>query len=181
MKIDSLQLFPEVKLISPNIYPDNRGFFFEMFNQQRLFENGIEFSCVQSNFSFSKKDVIRGMHFQEKPFQQKYVTVQKGSIYDVVVDVRENSKTFGRWEAVELDDVMHKALLIPCGFAHGFCALSDEANVLYFVDQAYNPQNERSFAFNDTDVGIKWPTSSPIISEKDLQSPKLKDLFSCIG
>ncbi len=156
MKLDGL------KLITPKVYHDHRGFFLESFKAS-LFD--VDF--VQDNHSYSKKDVLRGMHFQQG--QGKLVRVGYGRIFDVAVDIRPSSPTFGAWEGVYLDDVTHQQLYIPPGFAHGFCVMSSEAHVLYKVTMEYDPELEKGFHYADPGVGIKWPINNPILSERDQQ------------
>ncbi|MBS0630242.1 MAG: dTDP-4-dehydrorhamnose 3,5-epimerase [Verrucomicrobia bacterium] len=155
-------LLPGIKLFQLKSFSDERGFFSEIYRQQEL-------QFVQDNLSFSKKGVIRGMHYQSTPGQAKLVTVITGKIYDVFVDIRPESETFGKWGAVELDPSMQ--ILIPVGFAHGFAVLSDSAHVLYKVSNFYNPETEKSFRFDDPTVGIKWPIAKPILSKRDQCAP----------
>jgi len=165
---NALTLFPEVRLTTSRIFTDERGFFRETFR-----ENWSDLQFVQDNHSFSKKGVIRGMHFQRSPGQVKWVTVLTGVIFDVLVDVRKGSPTFGKWAGIYLDADKGDQLLIPVGFAHGFCVTSQEAHVLYKVSSYYNPQEERTFRYDDPQVGIAWPVEIPILSERDLQAPLL--------
>lgn len=162
------------RLIKPKIFQDNRGFFLESFSPAIEKEIG---SFIQDNHSFSKKGTIRGMHFQSSPGQAKLVRVASGKILDVVVDIRKESPTFGKWEGVVLDGENHEQLFVPIGFAHGFCVLSDEAHVLYKVSSPYNPETEKGFRFDDPDVGIEWPATEPILSERDKTTPYLKEIM----
>jgi len=159
-------LLPGIKLFQLKSFSDERGFFAEVFRKE-----GMEF--VQDNLSFSKKGVIRGMHFQSTPGQAKLVTVITGKIYDVFVDIRPESENFGKWGAVELDQ--SNQLLVPVGFAHGFAVLSESAHVLYKVSNFYNPETEKSFRYDDPTVGIKWPIEKPILSERDRNAPGFKE------
>tara|TARA_B100000035_G_scaffold79888_1_gene66923 strand:+ start:29522 stop:30055 length:534 start_codon:yes stop_codon:yes gene_type:complete len=176
MKITPLS-FKDVLLIEPELFKDERGFFFESFNQ-RTFNKliGREVKFVQDNQSRSKKNVIRGLHFQiEKP-QIKLIKVLSGSIFDVVVDIRKQSKNFGKHISVELNAKDNKQLWIPEGFAHGFLVLSEIAEVQYKVSEFWDPELERSLLWSDEDLNINWPLSSnPIISSKDQKASLIKD------
>tara|TARA_B100001175_G_scaffold253183_1_gene220747 strand:- start:140 stop:673 length:534 start_codon:yes stop_codon:yes gene_type:complete len=176
MKITPLT-FKDVLLIEPEVFNDERGFFFESFNQ-RTFNKliGREVKFVQDNQSRSKKNVIRGLHFQiEKP-QIKLIKVISGSIFDVVVDIRKQSKNFGKHISVELNAEDNKQLWIPEGFAHGFLVLSEIAEVQYKVSEFWDPELERSLLWSDEDLNINWPLSSnPIISSKDQKASLIKD------
>lgn len=168
-------------LIKPKVFKDSRGFFLETFQQSLYEELGITCPFVQDNHSFSLKDCIRGMHFQSFPGQAKLVRVVTGKIYDVAVDIRPDSPTYGQWEGVILDGESHHQLFIPSGFAHGFCVLSPEAHVAYKVSTPYDPQFEKDFRWNDPTVKIKWPVENPIVSERDQQAPFLHEIESLIG
>ena len=176
MKITPLS-FKDILLIEPEVFKDERGFFFESFNQ-RTFNKliGREVKFVQDNQSRSKKNVIRGLHFQiEKP-QIKLIKVISGSIFDVVVDIRKQSKNFGKHISVELNAEDNKQLWIPEGFAHGFLVLSEIAEVQYKVSEFWDPELERSLLWSDEDLNINWPLSSnPIISSKDQKASLIKD------
>lgn len=165
-----------LKLITPKVFADNRGFFLESYQQSVYDRAGIPSPFVQDNHSHSQKGCIRGMHFQSFPGQAKLVRVAVGQIYDVAVDIRPDSPTFGQWEGIVLDSVRHQQLYIPVGFAHGFCVLSDEAHVMYKVSTPYNPAYEKGFAWNDPDIGIAWPVKQPIVSERDQKSPSFREL-----
>lgn len=166
---------PSVILIEPKLFSDKRGFFYESFKESDFFSHGIGVKFVQENFSHSIKDVIRGLHFQKKPCAQaKLVTVIKGKIFDVAVDIRKNSPTYGKWVGEILSEENYRSLYLPEGFAHGFCVLSDEADVLYKVSNEYSPENERGIIWNDPTINISWPIEKPIISEKDNQLPLLE-------
>ena len=176
MKITPLS-FKDVLLIEPEVFKDERGFFFESFNQ-RTFNKliGREVKFVQDNQSRSKKNVIRGLHFQiEKP-QIKLIKVISGSIFDVVVDIRKQSINFGKHISIELNAEDNKQLWIPEGFAHGFLVLSEIAEVQYKVSEFWDPELERSLLWSDEDLNINWPLSSnPIISSKDQKASLIKD------
>ncbi len=160
-----------LKLIKPKIFRDSRGFFMESYQKSRYFERGIQEDFVQDNFALSKKNTLRGMHFQTFPEQSKLVSVSKGAILDVAVDLRKSSKTFGQHVSVILDDESFFQLFIPAGFAHGYLVLSDTAKVHYKVNSMYNPEKEKSFRYDDPQINIMWPINNPILSEKDQSSP----------
>ncbi len=181
MKIAPLSTLKEVRQITLNHFEDLRGFFLETFNQKKLVERGINDSFVQSNHSYSKKDVIRGMHFQSSPGQAKLVYVPVGAIYDVVVDIRKDSLTLGQWESVHLSQNNPTLLYVPVGFAHGFCVTSSEAHVFYWVSSYYDPRTEKGFSYCDPDINIQWPTLTPIVSKRDQTSPSFQEMISCIG
>ncbi|WP_075883156.1 dTDP-4-dehydrorhamnose 3,5-epimerase [Candidatus Protochlamydia sp. W-9] len=174
MEIIDLQL-KGLKLVKPNVFKDNRGFFLESFQQPLYQKMGIQEIFLQDNHSFSQKGCIRGMHFQSFPGQAKLVRVAVGKIYDVAVDIRPESPTFGQWEGIVLDDKNHHQLFIPVGFAHGFCVLSQEAHVMYKVSTPYDPLYEKGFRWNDSQVNIQWPIEQPIVSERDKQSPSFRE------
>ncbi|WP_270180238.1 dTDP-4-dehydrorhamnose 3,5-epimerase [Alkalihalobacillus sp. CinArs1] len=167
-----------VKIIEPDVFGDDRGYFLESYNQETFLEHGLDYTFVQDNHSLSKeRGVIRGLHYQEEPYAQtKLVRVIAGSIYDVAVDIRKNSKTYGHWIGLTLSEKNHRQLLIPQGFAHGFCTLEANTQVLYKVDHVYSPEHERGIVWNDPYLGITWPTATPILSEKDTGLPFLKDV-----
>lgn len=170
-----------LKLIKPKVFKDHRGFFIETF-QQSLYEKfGISCPFVQDNHSFSKEGCIRGMHFQSFPGQSKLIRVGMGKIFDVAVDIRPHSPTYGMWEGVVLDDESHHQLFIPVGFAHGFCVLSQEAHVLYKVSSPYDSRFEKGFRWDDPNVKINWPVKNPIVSERDQQAPFLHEIEHLIG
>jgi dTDP-4-dehydrorhamnose 3,5-epimerase len=165
-----------LKLVKPKVFKDHRGFFLETFQQSAYEKAGIDCSFVQDNHSFSQKGCIRGMHFQSFPGQAKLIRVAMGKIYDVAVDIRPQSATFGQWEAVILDDELHYQLYIPVGFAHGFCVLSEEAHVLYKVTAPYDSKFEKGFRWDDPGVKIHWPVEHPIVSERDKQAPYFHEI-----
>jgi dTDP-4-dehydrorhamnose 3,5-epimerase len=168
---------PGIKWIQPVIHGDHRGFFMESYNFKRYAESGIPAVFVQDNHSLSvEAGVIRGLHYQLNPAAQtKLVRVTAGAIYDVVVDIRRGSPTYGRWEAFELSAENKRQLLIPPGFAHGFCTLQRNTEVQYKVDQLYSAEHDRGIAWNDPDLGIRWPTDRPILSDKDSRHPRLTE------
>lgn len=170
-------IFEKVLLIEPKIYHDNRGYFFESFKSNFLEkETGEAWNFVQDNVSHSKKNVIRGMHYQLVIPNAKLVRVSNGKIYDVVVDIRKESSTFGKWEGVELSSDNNLQLWVPPGFAHGFLVLSDYADVVYRTTEYYSSLHQRNILWNDPKIGIKWPLSeSAIVSERDSEAPVLKN------
>lgn len=169
----------DVLSITPHVFNDERGYFFENFNDSVFKQNEINLNFVQENFSRSKKNVIRGLHYQNNPkAQAKLVTVVSGEIFDVAVDLRKNSPTFGKWVSEILSEINHKLLYVPEGFAHGFCVLSNDATVLYKTNQEYSPDDERGIIWNDPDLNISWPISEPILSQKDQNLPFLKNQTS---
>ena len=168
---------PDVILVEPQSFSDDRGFFFESFKESDFFSNGIDKKFVQDNFSHSVHGVIRGLHFQKAPkAQAKLVTVLKGKIFDVAVDIRKNSPTYGKWVSEILSDNTHNLLYVPEGFAHGFCVLSKEAYVHYKVSNEYSPEHERGIIWNDPKLNIDWSISKPIISDDDNKLPLFENL-----
>jgi len=167
---------PDVKLVMPNPHTDERGYFLENYKESEFFANEINVKFVQDNFSHSVKGVLRGLHYQKPPkVQAKLVTALKGEIFDVAVDVRTNSPTFGHWVGEILSAKNHKSLYIPEGFAHGFCVLSEDADVFYKVNNEYSPENEGGILWNDPQINIKWPIDTPILHKKDSALPMLKN------
>jgi dTDP-4-dehydrorhamnose 3,5-epimerase len=169
---------PDVVLIEPKVFEDDRGFFFEAWNGQS-FESatGLDVDFVQDNHSGSTRHVLRGLHYQVPPVPQgKLVRAVKGSIFDVAVDIRESSATFGKWVGVELTEENREQLWIPPGFAHGFVALSDWAEILYKASGYYSAEHDRSIRWDDPDIGIEWPIDGePTLSDKDRAAPLLRD------
>lgn len=170
MEVEPLEL-EGLLLIKPKVFRDHRGFFLETFQQSTCDKIGIKCPFVQDNHSYSKQGCIRGMHFQTVPGQAKLIRIATGKIFDVAVDIRPHSPTFGQWKGVILDDQSHHQLFIPVGFAHGFCVLSPEAHVLYKVSSPYDATYEKGFRWNDPTINIQWPIEHPIISERDQQAP----------
>ena len=167
---------PEVILVTSKSFPDERGFFLENFKDSEFTTNGIKTKFVQDNFSHSVKGVLRGLHYQKNSkAQAKLVSAFKGEIFDVAVDVRKNSPTFGQWVGEILSDENHKSLYIPEGFAHGFCVLSENADVFYKVNNEYSPENERGIVWNDPQINVMWPTDTPILHKKDSTLPTLEN------
>jgi len=170
---------PEVILIEPKIFSDERGIFFENFKVSNFTDNGIDTKFLQDNFSQSTKNVIRGLHFQIPPkAQAKFVSVLRGEILDVAVDIRKNSSTYGKWTSQILSENNHKSLYVPEGFAHGFCVLSEKASVHYKVSQEFSSEHERGINWCDSDLKIPWSIEKPIISKKDSVLPFLKNIDS---
>ncbi|PHJ60076.1 dTDP-4-dehydrorhamnose 3,5-epimerase [Nostoc linckia z18] len=167
---------PEVIQIEPKVFADDRGFFFEAYNQQKFTqETGVSANFVQDNHSFSKQNVLRGLHYQIQQPQGKLVRVIAGTIFDVAVDIRKSSPTFGKWVGYELSAENKRLLWIPIGFAHGFLVLSETAEVLYKTTDYYAPQGDRTILWNDPDIAIDWPLSAPpILSAKDEAGKSLK-------
>jgi dTDP-4-dehydrorhamnose 3,5-epimerase len=162
--------------IYPKIFPDERGLFFESYNKKKLDDQGLELNFVQDNMSRSKKGVLRGLHFQNKPFEQgKLVSVVSGKALDVAVDIRPGSPTFGKYQKFILDGELKNMVYIPEGFAHGFLAL-EETILTYKCTNSYHKESESGIIWNDPDIGIEWNIESPIISDKDRILPRLKDL-----
>jgi len=153
--------------IEPDIYQDERGFFLESFQKERYAKVGITEEFVQENHSRSTKNVLRGLHFTRKKPQSQIVTVIRGEIFDVVVDIRVDSPTFGKWFGTELSDKGHRQIYMPHGFAHGFCVLSEYADMHYQVSQYYDPNDESGILWNCKKIDIRWPISNPCISQKD--------------
>ena len=164
-----------VLIVEPKVYTDFRGSFYESYVKQKYQEHGIHDEFIQDNHSISKKGVLRGLHYQENPEQAKLVRVTRGEVFDVAVDIRKGSPTFGNWIGVRLSGENHLQMYIPVGFAHGFCVLSDTAEFLYKCSAYYSPSGERAILWNDPDIGIDWPIKNPILSEKDNTAPRLCD------
>lgn len=169
---------PGVMILQPDIFPDSRGFFLETWQKKQYFEFGIHQEFVQDNHSRSRKGVIRGLHYQLKNPQAKLVYAVRGAIFDVAVDIRRGSPTFGRWTGCLLSEDNRRQLFIPQGFAHGFSVLSDVADVIYKCSDYYTPGDEYGVIFKDPDIGIDWRIKSPIVSEKDGKYSCLKDISS---
>lgn len=167
-----------VKIIEPRLFGDHRGWFMETFNSKSLKELGIVHEFIQDNHSYSAEvNTLRGLHYQLEPKSQtKLVRCTKGSIFDVAVDIRKNSPTYGEWFGIELSAENKKQLLVPKGFAHGFLTLTNDVEVQYKVDELYSPEHDRGIIWDDLSIGIKWPsTKQPILSDKDQKAPQLKD------
>lgn len=165
----------DVLRIEPRLFADDRGYFFESYHQQRYADAGLSVSFVQDNYSSSRKGTLRGLHYQIQRAQGKLVWVTQGEIFDVAVDLRRNSDTFGKWAGVILNDRNRWQLYIPPGFAHGFCVLSDTAEVSYKCTDYYHPEHERTIRWDDPDLGIAWPIREPLLSDKDRRGLALRD------
>ncbi len=167
---------PEVTVIEPDVYGDDRGWFKESYRRDAFVQHKIG-PFVQDNVSFSARNVIRGLHFQLPPKAQgKLVQCLSGEIWDVAVDIRKESATFGRWVAEKLSAENHRMLWLPPGFAHGFAVLSETALVMYKVTAPYAPELDRGIRWDDSDLAIQWPVSSPIVSDKDQKLPEMREL-----
>ncbi len=167
---------PDIVLIELSKFGDQRGFFMETYKNSDFIANGINEQFVQDNYSRSAKGVLRGLHYQKQPNAQgKLVMVYKGEVFDVAVDIRKGSPTFGNWVSITLSEKKAQMLYIPKGFAHGFCVVSDSADFIYKVTDEYSPENERGIIWNDPSIGIDWPAIQTQLSSKDKQLPLLKD------
>lgn len=165
-----------VLVIEPRCFRDERGFFLESFHQERYREAGITDRFVQDNHSCSTRGVLRGLHFTVKKPQAQIVTVMRGRIFDVAVDLRRGSPTFSKWFGAELSDEGPRQLYMAAGFAHGFCVLSEMADLHYKVSQYYDPADEGGLLWNDPDIGINWPVAAPLVSSRDAAYPSLHKL-----
>ena len=167
----------DLYIIEPEVFGDNRGYFMESYNKNTFLKLGLDYDFVQDNQSKSKKGVLRGLHFQKKYPQAKLVRVIEGEVFDVAVDLRKNSPTFGKWFGVLLSDENKRMFIIPRGFAHGFVVLSESATFTYKCDEFYHPEDEGGINWNDKEIDIKWPIDfEPILSEKDKRHPCLKEV-----
>jgi dTDP-4-dehydrorhamnose 3,5-epimerase len=169
----------DVILIEPTVHGDERGFFLETFRENEMRKLGVDLDFVQENHSRSGSRVLRGIHLQRG--QAKLVRCARGAIFDVAVDLRPDSPTYRRWEGYELDDVDHRQLLIPAGFGHGFCVLSDIADVVYRVSTYYDAELESGIAWDDPEIAIRWPVPDPILSERDRNAPPLAEAAASLG
>jgi dTDP-4-dehydrorhamnose 3,5-epimerase len=158
---------PEVKLIRPRVFRDSRGFFIETYHMPRYSQAGITMPFVQDNYSRSTQGTLRGLHYQSSPGQAKLVRASKGRIWDVVVDIRPNSPTFGKWDAAYLDADDHVQIFVPVGCAHGFCVMSDFADVVYKVSAPYDAATECAIRFDDPELAVPWPIANPLVSDRD--------------
>jgi dTDP-4-dehydrorhamnose 3,5-epimerase len=170
-------IFDKVLLLEPDVFEDHRGFFMESYSEEKMRNLGIENKFFQDNHSLSRDaGTLRGLHYQLNPkAQTKLVRVTNGAIYDVIVDIRKNSPTFGKWEGFILTSENKRQLLVPKGFAHGFCTLVKDTEVQYKVDEYYSPENDRGIKWDDKTINIEWPTSHPILSEKDKHHLSLQE------
>jgi dTDP-4-dehydrorhamnose 3,5-epimerase len=163
-------------LIEVTAHGDQRGFLAETFRAERWRELGVDVEFVQENHSRSGRGILRGLHFQLRPGQAKLVRCVRGTIWDVAVDLRRGSPTYGRWEGHELSDTNHRQLFIPAGFAHGFCVFSEEADVAYKLSSYYDPETEAGIRWDDPDVGVEWPIEHPLLSDRDKLAPTLAEI-----
>ena len=163
-------------LLEPAVHGDERGFLLESFSVAAWAEAGVGVAFVQDNHSRSSAGTLRGLHFQTTPGQAKLVRCVRGKIWDVAVDLRRASPTYGKWEGYELDDVSHRQLFVPVGFAHGFCVLSDVADVHYKVSSYYDAETESGIAWDDPEVGVAWPVAEPQVSDRDRNAPRLAEV-----
>lgn len=175
MRVEKTTL-PEVFVVEPDVFEDVRGCFFEIHHAERYVAAGVTARFVQDNVSCSARGVLRGLHFQHPNGQAKLVQALTGEIFDVAVDVRRGSPDFGRWVSVILSSMNKRQIYIPEGFAHGFCALSETATVLYKCDRFYAPATAHAIRWDDPDLAINWPVAAPLLSEKDAAAPALRDL-----
>ena len=165
-----------VVLLEPGVHGDERGFLVETFRRDKWAEAGIGVDFVQHNQSRSVRNTLRGLHFQTEPGQAKLVRCPHGSIFDVAVDLRRGSPTYGQWEGHVLDDEAHRQLFVPAGFGHGFAVLSDIADVVYLLSSIYDPATESGIAWDDPDIGVEWPVAEPLLSERDKSAPRLAEV-----
>ena len=165
-----------VVLLEPDVHGDARGFMVETYRSDGWAELGIEVEFVQHNHSRSLQGTLRGLHFQTAPGQAKLVRCPRGKIFDVAVDLRRESPTYGQWEGYELDDEAHRQLFVPAGFGHGFAVLSEVADVTYLLSSVYDPATESGIAWDDPDIGVEWPLENPLLSERDKSAPRLSDV-----
>ena len=167
---------PDVILIEPRTFEDPRGFFMETYKRSEFVANGLPGEFIQSNYSHSIRGTLRGLHYQKPPQAQgKLVMALRGEVFDVAVDIRRGSPTYGRWVGATLSDENFHMLYIPVGFAHGFCVLSEEADFVYLVTAEYAPELDSGILWNDPEIGIRWPISEPLLSPKDARLPLLWD------
>ena len=165
-------------LVKPRVYGDERGFFLESYNAERYRKAGIDAAFVQDNHSRSVHGTLRGLHYQSRPGQAKLVRVTLGRVFDVAVDIRPGSPTLGQWRGVELDAETHQQLFVPIGFAHGFCVLSDFAEVQYKVSSVYDAAAECSIRYDDPEIGIEWPVPEPLLSQRDREAESFAAFLS---
>lgn len=169
-----------VVLLEPQVHGDERGFMVETYRRSAWAELGVDVEFVQHNHSRSAKGTLRGIHFQTEPGQAKLVRCPRGAIFDVAVDLRRGSPTYGRWEGHVLDDESHRQLYVPVGFGHGFAVLSEVADVAYQLSSTYDPATEAGIAWDDPDIGVEWPVSDPLLSERDRSAPRLAEIAEAL-
>jgi dTDP-4-dehydrorhamnose 3,5-epimerase len=175
MKITPASI-PQVLIVEPKVFQDSRGFFFESYNQKLYHQQGIAVNFIQDNHSRSMKNTLRGLHYQINPGQDKLVRVIAGEVFDVAVDIRFGSPTFGKWAGIYLSAENKKQVFIPKGFAHGFCVVSEVAEFEYKCSEFYSRSNERGILWNDSELGIEWPVQNPILSEKDKNNRPFREI-----
>ncbi len=175
MQVSQTRL-PGVLLVEPKVFGDARGFFVETWSLDRYRAHGIDLAFVQDNMSRSARGILRGMHLQNPHGQGKLVQVVQGAVFDVAIDVRRGSPTFGDWVGYELSAENHRQLFVPAGFAHGFCVTSESALFSYKCTDVYHPEAELGVAWDDPDVGVTWPIADPVLSEKDRRHPRLSQI-----
>lgn len=175
MRFEPSPVIPEVIVLQPEVFEDGRGFFMEMYHQRKFAQGGIPHAFVQDNRSRSQRGTIRGLHYQLEHSQGKLVWVLSGEAFDVAVDIRRGSPTFGKWVGTTLSGENRKGVYVPPHFAHGFCVLSKEAEIFYKCTDFYAPEHERSIRWDDPDVAIDWPVQDPVLSPRDASAPLLKD------
>ncbi len=175
MKVTPCEI-PDLLVIEPAVFGDHRGFFMESYNRQRYLDAGIALDFVQDNFSYSRRGTLRGMHFQIPNPQGKLVSVMQGEVFDVAVDLRRKSPTFGRWVGAALSAENKRQFWVPPGFAHGFVVVSETALFHYKCTALYSPKDETGFRWDDPEVGIEWPVANPTLSARDGAAPLLKDV-----
>jgi len=163
-------------LLEPQVHGDDRGFLVETYSSDAWRELGVDTDFVQDNHSRSRAGILRGLHFQTAPGQAKLVRCLRGRIWDVAVDLRRDSPTYGQWEGYELDDELHRQFYVPVGFAHGFCVLSDVGDVHYKLSSTYDAETEAGIAWDDPQVGVDWPLTEPQVSQRDATAPRLAEV-----
>ena len=176
MKITPVDI-PGLLVISPDVYHDNRGFFMESYHEERYFKQGLTEKFVQDNHAGSIKNVLRGLHYQTKHAQGKLIRAIQGEVFDVAIDIRRGSATFGKWFGIHLSAENHKQLYIPADFAHGYCAMSEYVEIQYKCTEKYYPSYDAGIRWDDPDIGINWPVSNPILSKKDEALPYLNQII----
>jgi dTDP-4-dehydrorhamnose 3,5-epimerase len=167
---------PGLLIIKPKVFGDARGYFLETWNRRRYGEAGLEVDFVQDNVSFSRRGILRGLHFQNPRPQGKLLQVLQGEVFDVAVDIRRSSPTYGKWHGLVLSSDNKLQFYIPAGFAHGFAVLSETALFQYKCTESYSPKDEMAIRWDDPDIGIEWPVKEPLLSEKDAKAPRLRDV-----
>jgi dTDP-4-dehydrorhamnose 3,5-epimerase len=171
---------PGLVVIEPVVHGDERGFFLESFHESAMEDLGVRERWVQDNHSRSARGVLRGLHFQVGEGQAKLVRCARGSIWDVAVDLRRGSPTYGRWKGTELDDAVGRMVYVPVGFAHGFCVTSEVADVVYKCSAYYDAALESAVAWDDPDIAVDWPVQDPVVSERDRRAPRLREIAATL-